>query len=190
MPEFEHTITNNEKFIETISNKSIDEIKKEFKITNSMGGHISKEDLKEIQSLSKNIQSIQKQRQNLEDYLEKLLKDVAPNMQAVVGTLITAKLIEHAGSLKRLATMPASTIQLLGAEKALFRHLKNKKSRCPKFGYIFNHPLINQEKRSLQGKVARHMAVKLSLAIKIDFFKGDFIGDKLRKQVEECKNQN
>ena len=76
--------------------------------------------------------------------------------------------------------MPASTIQLLGAEKALFRHLKNKKKiKSPKYGLIFNHQFISSQKKSNRGKAARVLADKLSLALKVDYFKGDFIADKL-----------
>ena len=150
----------------------------------SMGGKISDEDLAELLALAESARSLFKQRTRLEKYLDKKIKGLAPNAQAIIGTMITAKLIEHAGSLKTLVKMPASTIQLLGAEKALFRHLKNKKSKCPKFGYIFNHQSISGQKRSRQGMAARLVASKLSLAVKVDYFKGKFIGDKLKKEIE------
>ena len=106
-------------------------------------------------------------------------------MTAITGVSIGAKLLEHAGSLKRLAEMPASTIQLLGAEKALFRHIKNKKNLCPKYGLLHEHPFITQSKKKSHGKIARALADKIAIAVKVDYFKGKFIGDKLRKELEK-----
>ncbi|HII72111.1 TPA: C/D box methylation guide ribonucleoprotein complex aNOP56 subunit, partial [Candidatus Woesearchaeota archaeon] len=85
---------------------------------------------------------------------------------------------------EKMALMPASTIQLLGAEKALFRHMTTG-AKPPKFGVIINHPLVTKAKKPDKGKVARTMADKISLAAKIDFFKGEFKGDDLRKELEE-----
>lgn len=102
----------------------------------------------------------------------------------VAGITIAAKLISHAGSLRRLVEMPSSTIQILGAEKALFRHMRNKKRNLPpKHGIIHEHQLIQKSKEEMHGKAARALADKLSIAIKIDYFKGKFIGDKLKKEL-------
>ena len=79
--------------------------------------------------------------------------------------------------------MPSSTIQLLGAEKALFRHMKTG-ARAPKFGFLHEHPLIAKNPKELHGKIARTLADKISIAVKVDYFKGKFIGDKLLKEVE------
>ncbi len=184
-PEFEHIITNHEKFLDYVENKTIKEIQTEFEINVSMGGQISEANLEVIKSFATSIKAVLKQREDLDKYLEETIKKIAPNMQAIIGTAIAAKLIEHAGSLRRLAIMPASTIQLLGAEKALFRHLKNSKSKCPKFGYIYNEPLICGAKRKDQGRIARVIADKLSIASRIDYFHGEFIGDKLRQEIEK-----
>jgi nucleolar protein 56 len=102
----------------------------------------------------------------------------------IAGATIGAKLIEHTGSLKRLALLPSSTVQILGAEKALFRHIKTG-ARPPKYGLIHDHQFILQSKKADQGKKARALADKISLAIRTDFFKGKFIADKLEKQLKE-----
>jgi len=93
-----------------------------------------------------------------------------------------AKLIALAGNLKKLVEFPSSTIQLLGAEKALFRHMRTG-AKAPKHGIIHEHPIVSKAKE--KGKAARAVADKISLAVKVDYFKGKFIGDKLRKELEE-----
>ena len=122
----------------------------------------------------------------------KSLKQVAPNMAAVVGASLSARLISIAGSLDNLAKMPASTLQVLGAEKALFRSLKTG-ARPPKHGVIFQHTAIHQSPRWQRGKIARTLAGKLSIAARVDAFHGDFIGEKLRdnvnKKVDEIKER-
>jgi nucleolar protein 56 len=97
------------------------------------------------------------------------MDELCPNIKAVCGTLLAAKLIEHAGSLKRLSEMPASTIQILGAEKALFRHMKTG-AKPPRHGIIINHPLIAKASEKMHGKVARGLSDKISIASKIDYF--------------------
>ena len=95
------------------------------------------------------------------------MKTYCPHIQEIAGTLIGAKLIAQKGTLKELAFMPASTIQLLGAEKALFRHLKSK-SRSPKYGYIMHHPTVASAQN--KGKAARQLANKIAKAAKQDYF--------------------
>ena len=139
-------------------------------------------DVSAILLLATQINNFYKLRAHYENYLEELEKETCPNFMEVGGATIAAKLLSHAGSLKRLVEMPASTIQILGAEKALFRHMRNKrKNLCPKFGLIHEHQLIQKSKKEMHGKVARALADKLSIAVKIDYFKGKFIGDKLKK---------
>ena len=112
------------------------------------------------------------------------MKKYCPNVLELAGVTIGAQLLELAKSLRRMAFLPASTIQLLGAEKALFRHLKTG-SRSPKYGVIFQHPLIQNTKRSKRGKKARQLADKLSICAKLDFFKGEFLAKEYRKELEE-----
>lgn len=149
-----------------------------------MGADLSEKNLNPIMKLAKQLSELFGLRVHLEKYLETLVNEVCPNITAISGVTITAKLFKHAGSLRKLVLFPASTIQLLGAEKALFRHMKTG-ARSPKYGVLFQHPLIQKNKKKIHGKIARTLADKISLAAKIDYFKGDFIGDKLRKGLED-----
>ena len=149
----------------------------------SIGAELKEKDLSAILNIAKQLKSIYELKETQEKYLEDLMKDFCPNLTAVAGFEIGARLIRHAGSLKNLMEMPASKIQLLGAEKALFRHMKSG-AKPPKFGMIFQHPLIQKSEKKSQGKAARILADKISIAVKIDYFKGDFIGDKLVKEIE------
>lgn len=179
-PEFSHYVNDNEKFAELIAEG------KDKKEKESMGADLAKEDLDSIKELAKKVDGLYKSKKKQVEYLERTMKKNTPNIMAVAGITIGAKLIALAGGLKRLIRFPASTVQLLGAEKALFRHLRNKKNVLPpKFGIIHEHALISKVKRAEQGKVARALADKILLAAKIDYFKGEFIGDKLRKGLEE-----
>ena len=111
------------------------------------------------------------------------MKENFPNLRAVAGAQIGAKLIAIAGDSKRLARMPSSTVQVLGAEKALFRHLKEG-TKSPKYGVILKHTFIQSTPQRLRGKVARSLAAKISLAIKTDIYSKEFVGEKLRKDLE------
>jgi nucleolar protein 56 len=106
------------------------------------------------------------------------------NLKTVAGISIGAKLIEHAGSLRRLVMLPSSTIQILGAEKALFRHIKTG-ARPPKYGLIFEHKFVQAGKKPDQGKRARALADKISISVRLDYFHGEFMGDKMNAQLEE-----
>lgn len=185
-PETEEDIESHEKFVELVLKEKKEDLLKHLKIKKqeSMGADFSKEDLLPIKKLAEEIQELYEFRKKQESYLESLMKKLCPNLSEVAGYLIGAKLIEIAGSLKHLVIMPSSTIQLLGAEKALFRHIRNKKNLPPKFGILFNHTLV-QKNISQSGKVARALADSISIAVKVDYFKGQYIGDKLKKQLEE-----
>jgi nucleolar protein 56 len=149
----------------------------------SMGAALTETDLNQIRALCKNILELYKARQGLEGYLDKAMEEVAPNIQALVGSLLGARLIALSGGLKNLAKMPASTIQVLGAEKALFRALKTG-TRPPKHGIIFQHTLIHDAKRWQRGKLARALAGKLAIAARIDAFSGKYMGDYLKADLE------
>ncbi len=118
------------------------------------------------------------------------MKEVAPNITALVGPLLGARLLSLAGGLDELARLPASTIQVLGAEKALFRALRTG-GKPPKHGVIFQYPDIHRSPRWQRGKIARALAAKLAIAAKVDAFTGRYIGDvlvqQLRKRIEEIK---
>lgn len=158
----------------------------------SMGADLVTEDLVQIQDIARKVLDIYGVREKLEKYVDNVMEDVAPNTRAVAGSLLGARLLAHAGGLMNLAKLPASTIQVLGAEKALFRSLKTK-ARPPKHGIIFQHPFVHDAKRWQRGKVARALAGKLSIAARVDAFKGDFVGDKLNidleKRIKEVKER-
>ena len=150
----------------------------------SMGADLGDEDLAQIQSMCKNVLELYSVRQSLEKYVDSVMEEVAPNVKAVGGSLLGARLLALSGGLLNLAKLPASTIQVLGAEKALFRSLKTK-ARPPKHGIIFQHSLIHDAKRWQRGKIARALAGKLSIAARVDAFKGSFMGDKLNADLEK-----
>ena len=185
LPEFSKSLESHEKFTDIILKRDREKLIKELQLEKeqSMGAEMETKDLKPILNLAENIKSLYELRDTHEQYLEDLMKTFCPNLQAVAGTLITAKLIAHAGSLMELAKLPSSTVQLLGAEKALFRHLKTG-SRPPKYGLIFQHPLIAKAKKEEQGKAARALADKITMAARVDAFEGKFIGDKLKEELE------
>jgi nucleolar protein 56 len=149
----------------------------------SMGADMAEQDMAEIQALSKNVLSLYELRKNLEDYVDKTMDEVAPNTRAVAGALLGARLIAIAGSLQNLAMRPASTIQVLGAEKALFRSLKTG-ARPPKHGLIFQHVLLHDAKRWQRGKIARVLAGKLAIAARADAFGGKYIGETLKANID------
>merc|ERR1712021_184518 len=133
----------------------------------SMGTEILPEDEMHLKTLANQVVQIGLYRQNLAEYLKNRMTAVAPNLTQLVGELVGAKLISHSGSLMILAKQPASTIQILGAEKALFRALKTK-SDTPKYGLIYHASLIGQASPKNKGKISRVLAAKASLGIRVD----------------------
>ncbi|KAF8803955.1 Nop domain-containing protein [Phlegmacium glaucopus] len=133
----------------------------------SMGTEISDSDIAHIHSLCDQVISISQYRSQLAEYLRNRMNAIAPNLTVLVGELVGARLISHAGSLLSLAKHPASTVQILGAEKALFRALKTKHD-TPKYGLIYHASLIGQAPPKLKGKMARMVATKAALSIRVD----------------------
>ncbi|PLW46673.1 hypothetical protein PCASD_03721, partial [Puccinia coronata f. sp. avenae] len=133
----------------------------------SMGTEISESDLLHIQSLASQVISLMQYRTELFEYLRNRMSAIAPNLTAILGELVGARLIAHSGSLINLAKAPASTIQILGAEKALFRALKTKHD-TPKYGLIFHSSLVGSAPGKLKGKMARMTAAKAALSIRHD----------------------
>jgi nucleolar protein 56 len=158
----------------------------------SMGADTASKDLTQIKDLSADVLRLYSLRKNMEGYLDKTMEEVAPNTRSLVGALLGARLIAIAGSLRNLAMRPASTIQVLGAEKALFRSLKTG-ARPPKHGLIFQAALLHDAKRWQRGKIARALAGKLSIAARADAFGDNFIGDRLiaslEKRITEIKEK-
>jgi len=136
----------------------------------SLGAKISAKDLEQCKSLARSIVALDMQRKEFAAYQRELANEICPNMAAVAGPEIAAKLVSHVGSLNKLAILPASAIQVMGAEKALFKHLKNRNVPPPKHGIIFQHPRISSSPKAVRGKIARALANKLCLACKADAF--------------------
>lgn len=133
----------------------------------SMGTEIAEMDIINIQALAEQVLSMTEYRIQLFEYLKNRMNAIAPNLTILVGELVGARLISHAGSLMNLAKQPASTVQILGAEKALFRALKTKHD-TPKYGLIYHASLIGQATPKNKGKISRVLAAKASLATRVD----------------------
>ncbi|KAI3705496.1 hypothetical protein L1987_75735 [Smallanthus sonchifolius] len=133
----------------------------------SMGTEVSDLDLVNIKDLCDQVLSLSEYRAQLYDYLKSRMNTIAPNLTAIVGELVGARLIAHGGSLLNLAKQPGSTVQILGAEKALFRALKTKHA-TPKYGLIYHASLIGQAAPKHKGKISRSLAAKTALAIRYD----------------------
>ncbi|KAK1727669.1 NOSIC domain-containing protein [Colletotrichum acutatum] len=133
----------------------------------SMGTEMTPEDLENIQLLAQQVITYSEYRTSLSTYLETRMRALAPNLTALVGYLVGARLIAHAGSLISLAKAPSSTIQIYGAEKALFRALKTKHD-TPKYGIIYHSSLVGQATGKNKGKIARSLAAKTALGLRVD----------------------
>ncbi|XP_074278592.1 nucleolar protein 56-like [Silene latifolia] len=153
----------------------------------SMGQDLSPVDLINVQMFAQRVMDLSEYRKNLYDYLVTKMNDIAPNLTALIGEMVGARLISHAGSLTNLAKCPSSTLQILGAEKALFRALKTK-GNTPKYGLIFHSSFIGRAASKNKGRMARYLANKCSIASRIDCFadsSSTIFGEKLRGLVEE-----
>jgi nucleolar protein 56 len=149
----------------------------------SVGSEMAEEDINIIRSVAGTLFELYQRKADLDHYISEGMQKVAPNMTALLSANLAARLISLSGGLARLTKLPSSTVQLLGAEKAMFMHLRSGK-RPPKHGIIFQHPWVNRAPYWQRGKVARSLGGKISIACKVDFYKGDFIGDQLKKQME------
>ena len=162
-------------------------------LTGDIGAELQDSDLAVITSLAKSVNGLYQMRNELEVYISSMMETVAPNLAALAGPMIGARLISLAGSLKELARKPSSTIQVFGAEKALFRSLKTG-ADPPKHGIIYRVPEVNTAPFWQRGKIARSLAGKLSIAARIDAYSDRDTGSSLREQfisrVEEIRRQN
>ena len=150
----------------------------------SIGGDLSEEDYFILRDIARLWAELYEKKELIERYLEKLVRECAPNLSAIIQPLIVARLIAMAGGLEKLAMMPSSTIQVLGARKAIFLHM-TRGTKPPKHGILFQVKEIRTAPKKLRGKIARIIAAKAALASRVDAFGGEFIGDKLRKEIEE-----
>lgn len=137
----------------------------------SMGTDISEIDMVNIERFADRVIELSSYRDHLREYLQTKMNQVAPNLSALIGEQVGARLIAHAGSLTNLAKCPASTVQILGAEKALFRALKTH-GKTPKYGLIFHSTFIGRASQKNKGRISRYLANKCSIAARLDSFSG------------------
>lgn len=189
-PELRESIKDNKKFTKIVSEKPSREAHESF--DESIGIDLEAQDVEILRKYAKETKEIFELKNKIQNYVEEEMNHVAPNITYLVGGELGAKLIALAGSLKKLAKLPSSTIQLLGAEKALFRHLKGK-GKSPKYGVLYKHPEIQKAPEDLRGKVARAIASKLMMAARTDFytenFRGESYKEELDKRIKEIKEE-
>ena len=156
-------------------------------ISKSQGGDLTVESSESLKILASEVIKLSELRTNLSSTVENLMETLAPNLKNILTAIIGARLISKAGSLLRLAQMPSSTIQIIGAEKALFRALKTG-TRPPKHGLIFQHPSVNSAPKWQRGKIARALSSKIAIAVRIDVYRKGALDnsllDKLTKRIE------
>jgi nucleolar protein 56 len=157
-PEISKKIRDHQKFVE---------VALEADQETEMGGKFSKEDVAAMLAYAKKIKAQYEEKEALAAYIEARMKILCPHVLEIAGAMVGAKLLAHKGTLRALAFMPSSTIQLLGAEKALFRHLRSN-ANPPKYGYVLQHPTVAQAKN--KGQAARQLANKISIAARQDYF--------------------
>ncbi len=157
----------------------------------SKGGEISEGDLGRVQALATLAVALNSQREKLNEYVDSYMKRVAPNVAELAGATIGARLMAKAGGLDRLAVLPASTIQILGAEKALFRALRTG-ARPPKHGILFQHDQVHNAPKWQRGKIARTIANKVAIAARVDYYRGSEEGSikaGLDRRIESIKQK-
>lgn len=194
-PEAERHVSDNQKFAEVVAigrREDMDDKALASFTKDTAGMEFSAEDIAQMQAFAKNILDLFHTRKEMEKYIGMMAKAVVPNTTSVAGPLLASRMLALAGGLERMAKMPSSTIQLLGAEKALFRHLRGG-GKAPKYGILFSHPYVQQAQKEKKGKVARLVAAKISIAARTDFFSkkdhgNDFAG-KLERQVRGVTSQ-
>ena len=192
-------IKNNEKYVSLIAeygdrttiieNESLDEINISDQNT---GTEMEGSNLEVLQGFAGSIKSLQETKKSLTDYVDQKMDEIAPNLSKLVGSSLGAKLIAHIGGIEKLALLPSSTIQIIGAEKALFRHKKTGE-RPPKHGLIYQHPEIRGARWWLKGKIARALAAKIALAVRKDVYSGELdpaLEKDFEKKVELIKKEH
>ena len=168
-----------------VPDKKIELIKQA--ISKSQGGSLTDESAKSLRILASQVIQLSELRTDLSNSVENLMEILAPNLKNILTAIIGARLIAKAGSLLKLAQMPSSTIQIIGAEKALFRALKTG-ARPPKHGLLFQHPSVNSAPKWQRGKIARALSAKIAIAVRIDVYRNATLDnsllDQLTKRIE------
>lgn len=197
LPELDHMVTNHKLYAELIRKvggkeefKHIDTFKAGLETSfmhslkdaaeSSFGAEFTEKDIGIIKTFASPVIDLYDEKERIEKYIEEMMTEVAPNITELAGALLGARLIALSGSLERMSTLPASTLQILGAEDAFFKFLRTGK-KPPKHGIIFQLPEIRGAPKTIRGKLSRTFAAKLSIAAKVDANHGKFIGDKLKK---------
>ena len=156
-------------------------------ITKSQGGDLTQESSESLKVLASQVIMLSELRTNLSTTIENLMETLAPNLKNILTAIIGARLVAKAGSLMKLSQMPSSTIQIIGAEKALFRALKTG-TRPPKHGLLFQHPSVNSAPKWQRGKIARALSSKVAIAVRIDVYRSGELDssllEKLTKRIE------
>ena len=150
----------------------------------SNGVEFSQEDFDALRAHAEMFFAMHRLLEQLEKYRDGVAQKLCPNISYVAGPALAAKLVAQAGGISRLASFPSSTVQVLGAEKALFKHLKTG-SPPPKHGLIFQYPMISTAPKHARGKLSRALAAKISIAAKADAYSHNFIAEKLKEQFEK-----
>lgn len=145
---------------------------------NSFGAEFNEDKKQLTMNTAKACLSLEALRKEIMKFIEEQANTKLKNLSTLLDASLAARMVTEAGGLERLATLPASTIQVMGAEKALFKHLRTG-SKPPKHGIIFQSPLIHNAPLTERGKVARTLAAKISICAKADYFTGNFIADKI-----------
>lgn len=167
-----------------LSLKKKDALRIEEAAESSIGASFDDVDMSIVKDFAQRTLDLYRYRDELTEYISLVINEVAPNIAHIAGPTLGAKLIEKAGGLKRLGMMPSSTIQVLGAEKAMFRAVKSN-ARPPKYGLLYQHPYVNSAPRNRRGNRARSLAAKIAIAARADLFSGDFIAEELVAQLED-----
>ncbi len=158
----------------------------------SIGADFNDNDMRAVMDLADTLYRLYDDKERTESYISEIVEETCPNMCAIVGGPLAARLISLSGGLERLSSLPSSTIQLLGAEKAMFRHLKSGK-RPPKHGVIYQNPEVHRAPYWQRGNIARALAGKILIAAKVDQYHGEFCGDRLNQEflarVEDIKRR-
>ena len=151
-------------------------------ILKSQGGNLTEESAESLKILASQVIQLSELRTNLSDSVENSMEVIAPNLKNILTAIIGARLIAKAGSLVKLAQMPSSTIQIIGAEKALFRALKTG-ARPPKHGLLFQHPSVNSAPKWQRGKIARALSSKIAIAVRIDVYRNASLDNSLLEKL-------
>jgi nucleolar protein 56 len=170
----------NSKYIKTIL--ELESSKKD----SIMSGSIGNDAIEAIKSLCNLFLDFEKNSNKLKKIIEKSAKAAYPNLSTLLGPILATKFISQVGSLERLSKMPSSSLQLIGAESALFKHLKFGK-KCPKYGFLYLHPLMQGLNNKQKGKLSRYFAGKIELAVRADMYTKNNVSGELLKDLEKKK---